>query len=395
MTPAPPHHRLSALILAAGLSSRMGRFKPLLPLGERCVVERVIDLFRSTGVEEICVVVGHRAEALRPRLEAAGVTIAENPRYKAGMFSSVQAGLTRIDPRSQGFFLLPVDIPLVRPATLDLLMRAFPDRPSPHATIHPVFDGRRGHPPLIPAELIPAIRNHDGAGGLRTILEAPAAQAVEVEVPDRFIHLDMDLPERYEAIRAALAGHPIPDDDECRVLLRYEKVAPPIQRHCRLVAAAAGAIAEALGRAGIALDLRLIRSSALLHDIAKGRTGHARAGAESLRRLHFDRVADIVGMHDDIPLPKKTVPREAEVVFIADKHIRREGVMPMEGRFDLALERFGEIADARQNILRRRETARTIRDRIEARIQRPLADLIAEAVRDHERTTETEADEAS
>lgn len=381
MTTAPPSERPSAIILAAGLSSRMGRFKPLLPLGARCVVERVIDLFRTVGVEEICVVVGHRAAALRPTLQAAGVIVAENPRYAEGMFTSIQAGLARLAPCKHGVFILPVDIPLVRPATLRLMMDAFASRGA-NTTIHPIYDGRRGHPPLIPAELTAAIQNHDGAGGLRTILEAPGVRALEIPVPDRFVLLDMDHPEAYEVVKQALVNHDLPDDDECEVLLGSTwEIAEPVQRHCRLVTAAAVAIAEALGRAGVDLDLRLIRAGALLHDIAKGEKGHARAGAERLRQLHFDRVAAIVACHDDLTLTEATDPGEAEVVFIADKHIRGERIMPMEGRFALALERFGDIPAARQNILRRRDAALAIREGIEARIRRPLSDLIAQAVR--------------
>lgn len=372
----------SALILAAGLSSRMGRFKPLLPLGERSVVERVIDLFRAVGVEEICVVVGHRTEAMRPKLETAGVTVAENPRFAEGMFTSIQAGLAHLSPCEHGVFILPVDIPLVRPATLRLLMEAFASRCA-NTTIHPLFDGQRGHPPLIPPELISDIQNHDGTGGLRTILEAPGASALEIQVPDRFVLLDMDHAERYEMVKQALANHDIPIEAECEVLLTSTPgLSESVKRHCRLVTAAAVAIAEALVRTGVDLDLRLIRAGALLHDIAKGEKGHARAGAERLRRLHFDRVADVVAHHNDLALTDETAPKEAEVVFIADKHIRGERIMPMEGRFALALERFGEIPAARQNILRRRDTAVAIREDIEARIKRPLSDLIAQAVRD-------------
>lgn len=380
MIPASHNDRPSALILAAGLSSRMGRFKPLLPLGEVSVVERVINCFRTVGVDDICVAVGHRAEDLRPKLRTAGVAIAENPRFREGMFSSIQAGLAQIDPRSHGVFILPVDIPLVRPATLQLLMEACAQRHNPGTTIHPVFDGQRGHPPLIPADLITAIRNHNGVGGLRAILEAPTARAVEVQVPDRFILQDMDHPERYKAMKQALIDHDIPTDAECEVLLGATwEVADCIKRHSRMVAAAADAIAAALCQRGAHLNTGLIHAGALLHDIAKGEGGHAQAGAKRLRQLHFDRVADIVAHHDDIALTSGEEVGEAEVVFIADKHISKTQILPMEARFAHALKRFGDIPSARRNILRRQGAARAIRDTIEARLQAPLAGLITRA----------------
>lgn len=381
MIPTIHSDRPSALILAAGLSSRMGRFKPLLPLGEISVLERVINTFRTVGVDEICVVVGHRAQALYPVLESAGVTIAENPDYAEGMFTSIQAGLAQLAPCNHGVFILPVDIPLVRPATLRLLLTAFSRQRPSDATIHPVFDGERGHPPLIPADLIPAIQSHDGTGGLRAILEAPGTRAVEVPVPDRFILLDMDHPEHYAAMKQELPSHDIPSDAECEVLLGATwEVADCIKRHSRMVATAAGAIAAALCQRGVDLDLELIHAGALLHDIAKGEGGHAQAGAKRLRQLHFDRVADIVAHHDDIVLTGGEEVGEAEVVFIADKHISKTQVLPMEARFAHALERFGDIPSARCNIQRRWDSALTIREKIEVRIQLPLTDLISKAV---------------
>jgi putative nucleotidyltransferase with HDIG domain len=291
-------------------------------------------------------------------------------------------------------FILPVDIPLVRPATLHLLLKAFSRQRPSDATIHPVFDGQRGHPPLIPADLIPAIQSHDGAGGLRAILEAPGTRAVEVQVPDRFILQDMDYPERYAAMMQALVDHDIPNDAECEVLLGATwGVTELIQRHSRLVAASAGAIAEALGRTGVDLNLGLVRAGALLHDIAKGEKGHAQAGAQRLRQLQFDRVAAIVAHHDDVTLTGREALGEAEVVFVVDKHISNTQIIPMEARFALALERFGDIPAARRNILRRRDTARAIRDTIEAHIQMPLAELITQAVQDCD--VKAEADKLS
>jgi CTP:molybdopterin cytidylyltransferase MocA len=346
----------------------MGAFKPLLPLGDITVVERVIQLFQSVGVEEICVVTGHRKAELGARLAGAGVTLVENPHYADGMFSSIRAGMANLPSHCHGVFLLPVDIPLVRPATLLLLMEAFTHHAAADTTVHPIFAGRRGHPPLIPASLIPVIGKHSDSGGLRSLLEAPGALSLEVSVPDRFIHKDMDLPASYEALQGELATHPIPDAAECETLLAVataRAALPFLGGHSRLVAAGASAIGEALVRVGEELDLKLIQAGALLHDIAKGHGQHAQKGAAYLRRLGFERVAEIVGQHNDVELVGTGVG-EAAVVFIADKYICGQTLVPMAERFARAMERFGADPEARTNIRRRWTTARLIRDRIEA-----------------------------
>jgi molybdenum cofactor cytidylyltransferase len=382
--------RTCALILAAGRSSRMGRFKPLLPLGNVSVVERVIHLFRAVGLSAVYVVVGHRAEDLRTRLTASGVasgpTIVSNPRHDEGMFSSVQAGLAAVGSAVGNIFIQPVDVPLVRPATVHLLLAALADHPE--TAIHPTWKGRRGHPPLIPASMIPAILNHDGTGGLRALLDTPAVRSVEIPVPDRYTLMDMDDPERYAALRQRLADYEIPNEAECDVLLRSTfGVSDHLLQHSRAVAAVATDIAERLRHSGEHLDLKLIRAGALLHDIAKGHKAHDRRGAQYLQHLGFDRVARIVARHVDLnpdgqgtsEAPEIALD-EAAIVFIADKYISGSQIVSMENRFACSLERFGALPAARANIERRWQTARIIRDRIEGHLGARMSDLVAAAV---------------
>jgi len=89
---------IAALVLAAGYSSRMGDFKPLLPLGETSVLASTIKTFSVPGISQILAVVGHRAEDLRPMLKDLKVQVIYNPGYAKGMFSSVQAGVNSLPP---------------------------------------------------------------------------------------------------------------------------------------------------------------------------------------------------------------------------------------------------------------------------------------------------------
>lgn len=193
----------SALILCAGRSSRLGVFKPLLPLGEETLIERAIRLFREAGLADVTAVLGHRAESVLPLLEQHGVRPVLNDRYDEGMFSSFQTGVRSLDRGRRAFFVLPVDIPLVRPETLQALMDAFRDGETD--VCRPCFRGRYGHPPLIASALIPAIEEFDGMGGLRALLTRWGGRTVDVAVEDPGILLDVDTRDDYEVAQKALA----------------------------------------------------------------------------------------------------------------------------------------------------------------------------------------------
>ena len=189
MTPLP----VAAIIPAAGSSSRMGHFKPLLQVDGQSLIQRAISVFRQNRIDDIIVVVGHRAADLEAALVKEEVCIARNEAHMRGMFSSVKIGMRQLPDHSEAFFVLPVDIAFVRSATIGRLIEAF--RNHPGRIYHPCVANRRGHPPLIPAHLAEAIAGHDGKGGLRRALKRWADLAVDVPVADRHILLDLDMPE--------------------------------------------------------------------------------------------------------------------------------------------------------------------------------------------------------
>ena len=184
------------VILAAGLSSRMGRFKPLLPLGGTTMIEQVVATFRSVGVAHIWVVIGHRAAQLTELLDRQAVRWILNPRYQEEMFTSLQAGVRCLDPGLRAFFILPVDIPLVRPETLRRLLRAFD--PDHIHMLRPCYRGGRGHPPLLSSALIPSIADFEGSGGLRALIERDRLCTQDLECNDPGVLIDMDTRQDYE-----------------------------------------------------------------------------------------------------------------------------------------------------------------------------------------------------
>jgi len=187
---------IAAVVPAAGFSTRMREFKPLLPFGDSTVVEQVIATLRSVGLETIRVVVGWQADRLVPVLDRAGVAWVWNPRYADGMYTSIQAGIRTLPEQAKAFFVLPGDMPLVRRAALQCLIDAWDARPD--GILYPGWNGRRGHPPLIACRFAPVLLAESPSGGLRTLLARYADATRDIECPDPGVLIDLDTPEEYD-----------------------------------------------------------------------------------------------------------------------------------------------------------------------------------------------------
>lgn len=370
--------QIAAVILAAGYSSRMGDFKPLMNLGGRPALERVIETFRTAGVGEIQIVAGYRAEEIGPLAARLGGELVVNPDYDSGMFSSVAVGAAALGESCRAFFVHPVDIPLIRPTTMGALLGAF--EPGADMVLHPTFQGERGHPPLLDIALKQAIVDWPGTGGLRGLLDEFEAQAREVPVADQYILADMDTQKHFAELARACPRHAIPTIDESLALLQDVLKAPAeLVAHCRAVAGLSLRLTAGLNRAGGDLDPDLVAAAALLHDAAKGQPHHAQAAADMLARLGWAAVGRVAGAHVDIAVSPDAEISEAEVVHLADKYCSGAGLVSMEARFQAKLDKYGDQPGARQAIGERLATAELIRGRMERMLGRPLGEVIAEA----------------
>jgi len=182
----------------------MDGFKPLVEVAGKPFIEHAIDLFRDSGVGDIVVVIGHRAETMIPVLEAASCHYVVNDNYQNGMLSSIQKGVMELEDACDAFFLLPVDIPCVRTATIRQLMQTFAADPST-LVCYPAFQSRRGHPPLIDSSLIDHVIAHTGEEGMRGVLREYEDRAVTVPVADPFIRLDVDTAEAFSRLTEKLS----------------------------------------------------------------------------------------------------------------------------------------------------------------------------------------------
>ena len=360
--------RFGAVILAAGFSSRMGDFKPLMDLGGLTVLERCVRLFREAGVERVLAVTGHRAREVQAEAERLGILTVHNEAYESGMFSSVRAAVSAISG-SEAFFLLPVDIPLVRPAVLTILMDEYDGR-----VAFPVFEGERGHPPLIPSELVPAILGHDGRGGLKTVLEAQPS--LDVPVWDRGVLLDADTSADFAVLGQRAARLQIGERAEA-LALAGQAMPERGLAHGLAVARVALRLGEELNRHGGRLDLDLVHNAAILHDVAKGWPRHEVAGGELLVRFGLHGLADIVASHRDVPPPASGVLTEKEVVCLADKLVRCDRRIAVEDRFGEKLALYRDDAEACAAITGRMRNALALRDMVESACGRDVEDILA------------------
>lgn len=183
-----------AVILAAGYSSRMKKFKSLLPVGGMSAVERVISCAQKAGIKEIVLVTGYRRELLEPVIRKYGIREAYNTDFDKGMFSSIQAGTRAMDGKAGGFFLMPVDCPAIRQdifdglaARAESIMAGGSDR-----FMVPCYMGKKGHPLFVPSAYFSEILAHDGTNGLKGITDKYDEKMDRIEVESESVILDMD-----------------------------------------------------------------------------------------------------------------------------------------------------------------------------------------------------------
>ncbi|MGE5280194.1 MAG: nucleotidyltransferase family protein [Deltaproteobacteria bacterium] len=142
---------ICAIVLAAGESTRFGSPKPLASIHGTPAVRVICDTLLA-AVDRVVVVLGHEAEAVHPALPRdERVKSVVNGAYRRGMTSSFQAGLKLVPSNAEGILLMPVDMPFLRPATVELIVRTF--KKELPLILVPAYDGRPGHPPVFSAPL--------------------------------------------------------------------------------------------------------------------------------------------------------------------------------------------------------------------------------------------------
>lgn len=184
-----------AVIVAAGMSSRMGDFKPMLNIGSISIAQRVVATFQQAGVEKIVMVTGYNATALEKHLANNGIVFLRNEEYEhTQMFESAKIGLRYMQDKCDRVLFTPVDIPLFTAATVHRLLESGAELACP------VCQGETGHPILIASRFIDAILEDSGEGGLRGALDRCGAVMEQIPVSDLGVLHDADTPQDFKAL---------------------------------------------------------------------------------------------------------------------------------------------------------------------------------------------------
>lgn len=194
--------KVHGIILAAGLSSRMEAFKPLLKLKTKTMIEHSVDSMLHAGVSQVIVVLGHRAVEIEGLLSAhydqSHLTFIRNRHYaESDMLTSVKIGISAL-PICEAFYLLPGDMPAIHKSTFLALKEAMGKTQTMVA--FPTIGGQRKHPPLISWKCIEPILRFDREGGLREVWKQFENQMVTVPVEDRGCMLDADTKADYNRL---------------------------------------------------------------------------------------------------------------------------------------------------------------------------------------------------
>lgn len=189
---------ISGILLAAGRSQRMGQPKLLLPWQGIPLIRHVAQLALRSKVDELIVVVGHRAEHVRAGLEHVPVRIVENEHFLDGQSTSVRAGVLALGKDVKAAVMLLADQPLLQTATIDQLINAFITTSAP--IVAPRYKGQRGNPTLFSRTVFKELQLLEGDQGARSMLAAYAPQIEWVDVGDEGILLDIDTPDMYQQL---------------------------------------------------------------------------------------------------------------------------------------------------------------------------------------------------
>ena len=189
---------VTAVILAAGLSARMGRAKALLPLGrtDHSFVGHLIRTGRSAQLDPVFVVGRPGNGELAAEVARHGATLLLNEAADRGQLSSILIGLDAAEAAgATAILLMPVDVPLLSKDVLDAVLAAAASNEAP--IVRATHAGQHGHPVLFKRAVFEELRSADPSIGARAVVRADPARVREVEVGEPGVTFDIDTPEDY------------------------------------------------------------------------------------------------------------------------------------------------------------------------------------------------------
>jgi molybdenum cofactor cytidylyltransferase len=193
--------RIGAVVLAAGLSSRMGSHKLLEDVGGKTLVRRAVEAALASAAGPVVVVTGNRGAEVRAALEGLNTQFVDNPDFPKGLSTSLRRGINALPEDCDGAVVLLADMPDVSAALIDKLIAAF-DPAEERAICVAARHGRRGNPVLWARRFFTEMAGLEGDVGAKALMVAYDELVCEVEAPDDAPLLDIDTPEALAAYRA-------------------------------------------------------------------------------------------------------------------------------------------------------------------------------------------------
>lgn len=178
----------------------MGRHKGLLEVEGRSFLRRTVDALADGGCEPVLVIVAEGEEALAAEAAAAGAVVLLNPDPGDGPITSLRIALEALDGSVDGVAYLPVDHPMVQPATVRSLLQAAHSAEA--ALTIPLYRAKRGHPAVFGKKLFSELMDVTLEGGAKTVVYRHLPEALLMDVDDRGVIIDIDTPDAYEAVLA-------------------------------------------------------------------------------------------------------------------------------------------------------------------------------------------------
>lgn len=325
---------LRGLIVAAGNSSRMGDFKPLMEINGFPMITMTVQSMRNAGIREITVVIGRNANEMRGILTPLGVHLVENPDYrKTDMLHSVQLGLKTMT-EAEGICFLPGDMPLISPLVLKKIKDRILGMKKSSQVLIPMLGEKQAHPPVFFPGAYTPILTWKGEGGMRRVFEFLEREYVSLDDPG--ILMDADVQADIASMRKHAKATRGISGKLCAELYREMYLPENIRRHCIAVGNLAGKMAERLIENGACLDVELCRSGGYVHDICRLLPCHEKRAGEFLEQKGYLALAEIAKAHGGFTEMPRSICQERVIVCLADKLVQETKRVTLWQRYQKA-----------------------------------------------------------
>jgi len=187
---------ISAIILAAGMSTRMGRPKQLLKVGSSTLIRIVTENVLMSNVDELLVVTGYQQKKVSAAINDLPVRVIFNQRYKDGQGTSLAQGVKSMSECASAFMVFMVDQPLISASLINMIIDEFLNRGC--VALRPIYNCLPGHPVIFSSSLREELTKLSGDEGARQVLKKLADRVEYIEVPNEAVIFDIDTPKDFK-----------------------------------------------------------------------------------------------------------------------------------------------------------------------------------------------------